>query len=330
MGFILEPEQAQTLIDRCPKNRQVLFPFLNGEDLNSQVDQTPTRWAISFAEMPLDRPTAPPGYVGKVASDYPLCLEIVERIVKPERLGKSSEVAKFPWWQYWRIRGELYATIRSLPRVLVTSRVSAHHFFSFSSVNYIFSDRLVVIALDDDASFAALSSWIHESWAHRPGATTHETRNTYFPESAFETFPMPLVRIANSAGRNYLATRQQIMLTRQEGLTRTYNRFHDPEETGQDFQTVRKLHVEMDTSVAAAYDWTDLDLGHGFHETKQGIRYTISEAARREVLARLLKLNQERYAEEVAKGLHEKKKPRTTKGKRRLAAEHGPVLFGEK
>jgi hypothetical protein len=141
---------------------------------------------------------------------------------------------------------------------------------------------------------------------------------------------MPLVRIANSAGRNYLATRQQIMLTRQEGLTRTYNRFHDPEETGQDFQTVRKLHVEMDTSVAAAYDWTDLDLGHGFHETKQGIRYTISEAARREVLARLLKLNQERYAEEVAKGLHEKKKPRTTKGKRRLAAEHGPVLFGEK
>jgi hypothetical protein len=86
----------------------------------------------------------------------------------------------------------------------------------------------------------------------------------------------------------------------------------------------------MDNSVAAAYGWTDLELGHGFHETKQGIRYTISEAARREVLARLLKLNQERYAEEVAKGLHEKKKPRTTKGKRRLAAEHGPVLFGEK
>ena len=36
------------------------------------------------------------------------------------------------------------------------------------------------------------------------------------------------------------------------------------------------------------------------------MRYTISEAAKREVLGRLLKLNHERYAEEVAMGLHEK------------------------
>ena len=64
----------------------------------------------------------------------------------------------------------------------------------------------------------------------------------------------------------------------------------------------------MDHAVAAAYGWTDLDLGHGFHETKQGVRYTLSEAARREVLGRLLKLNHERYAEEVAQGLHDKGK----------------------
>jgi hypothetical protein len=61
------------------------------------------------------------------------------------------------------------------------------------------------------------------------------------------------------------------------------------------------------TTVPAAYGWTDLNLGHGFHETKQGIRFTISEPARREVLQRLLKLNHERYAEEVKQGLHGKK-----------------------
>ena len=59
----------------------------------------------------------------------------------------------------------------------------------------------------------------------------------------------------------------------------------------------------MDNAVAAAYGWTDLDLGHGFHETKQGIRFTISETARREVLARLLELNHERYEEEMRQGL---------------------------
>ncbi len=119
------------------------------------------------------------------------------------------------------------------------------------------------------------------------------------------------------------------MLSRQEGLTKTYNRFHNPDESAADIQKLRDLHVEMDKAVAAAYGWTDLDLGHGFHETKQGIRFTISESARREVLARLLKLNHERYAEEVKQGLHDKKKPKAAKGKKAAKAnpQAEPSLF---
>jgi hypothetical protein len=98
------------------------------------------------------------------------------------------------------------------------------------------------------------------------------------------------------------------MSSRGEGLTQTYNRFHNPAETTADIARLRELHVEMDHAVAAAYGWRDLDLGHGFHETRQGLRFTISEPARREVLGRLLRLNHERYAEEVAQGLHEKGK----------------------
>ena len=111
-------------------------------------------------------------------------------------------------------------------------------------------------------------------------------------------------------------------------MTKTYNRFHDPNESAADIQKLRDLHVEMDKAVAAAYGWSDLDLGHGFHETKQGIRFTISESARREVLARLLKLNHERYAEEVAQGLHEKRKGGKGRGKMKAANEADfPSLF---
>ncbi len=60
----------------------------------------------------------------------------------------------------------------------------------------------------------------------------------------------------------------------------------------------------MDEAVKQAYGWHDLSLDHGFHETKQGLRYTISEAARVEVLHRLLELNHTRYAEEVKAGQH--------------------------
>ena len=85
-----------------------------------------------------------------------------------------------------------------------------------------------------------------------------------------------------------------------KGLTKLYNRFHDFNQTDNDISTLRELQVAIDLAVAAAYGWQDLDLGHGFHETKQGIRFTISEAARREVLDRLLALNHQRHAEDVA------------------------------
>ena len=89
--------------------------------------------------------------------------------------------------------------------------------------------------------------------------------------------------------------------------------FANPEETAADIARLRELHVEMDQAVAAAYGWEDLDLEHGFHETPQGVRFTISEAARWDVLDRLLALNHERYEEEVRQGLHEKKKKTSRK-----------------
>ncbi len=119
------------------------------------------------------------------------------------------------------------------------------------------------------------------------------------------------------------------MHERQEGLTKTYNRFHDSDESTADIQKLRDLHVEMDKAVAAAYGWDDLNLDHGFHETKQGTRFTISESARREVLARLLKLNHQRYAEEVAQGLHDKKVKLKTSRKSKGKASSEPSLFGE-
>lgn len=93
----------------------------------------------------------------------------------------------------------------------------------------------------------------------------------------------------------------------------------------------------MNSSLAAAYGWTDLDLDHGFHETKQGLRFTISDPARREVLARLLKLNHERYAEEVARGLHSKMGGAGSVGRGAMKTGQGrkakgssePSLFGE-
>ena len=86
LGFLVSRQEAQDLISRRSDNARVLYPYLGGDDLNSQPDRSPTRWVIHFRNWPLDRDEIPEGYSGPVAGDYPECLEIVAERVKPERL----------------------------------------------------------------------------------------------------------------------------------------------------------------------------------------------------------------------------------------------------
>jgi len=290
MGFVLKPEEAQRLLDKDPRNGDVLCPYLNGEDLNNRWDQSPSRWVINFRDWPV-----------QVARQYPDCFDIVERLIKAERLKGAADVAAAPWWQFWRPRAELYGTISGLERVLVISRVSHNHFLHSVVPRIVFSERLVVFALSGNSPFGLLSSTIHNDWAHRPGATTHETRNTYFHEKAFETFAFPQhLGSLEEIGERYRIHREGVMADRHQGLSEIYNSFHCQTETADGVRQLRTLHVEMDHAVAASYGWTDLDLGHGLRETNQGTRFTISESARREVLDRLLALNHARHTEEVA------------------------------
>ena len=48
------------------------------------------------------------------------------------------------------------------------------------------------------------------------------------------------------------------MVARNEGMTKTYNRFHEPTETAEDIQRLRELHAAMDRAVLEAYGWHDL------------------------------------------------------------------------
>lgn len=73
-----------------------------------------------------------------------------------------------------------------------------------------------------------------------------------------------------TVGTLYYAQRQSITEARHEGLTKVYNRFHDRDDHSPDTVRLRELHTELDRAVTAAYGWIDLDLGHGFHDTKQG------------------------------------------------------------
>jgi len=319
-GFILDEEEARGLIINHQPNSHAVLPFLNGQDLYSRFDCSASRWAIYFRDWPLTRSAAPSGYDGPVASDFPDCLKLVEERVMPYRhqktesgeyvLGKSLANK---WWIYNRPRKDLYSRIKNMRRVLVRPEVSNTHAMVFLPATTLFSNVVCVFVLSEYHEFLVLQSSIHEMWA-RHYASSMRTDLRYTTADCFETFPFPAKRIDNSdeLGSTYYEYREQIAEKSQEGLTKIYNRFNSPDCSGADIQKLRQLHVEMDNAVAAAYGWTNLNLGHGFHQTKQGVRYTISEAARREILDRLLRLNHERYAVEIEQGLHESKTKRST------------------
>jgi hypothetical protein len=173
------------------------------------------------------------------------------------------------------------------------------------------NEKVAVVADDSDETFGILASVFHHLWVLEWGATMGETL-VYDPRALYETFPQSSASPAvERAGRALDMHRTDLMMKKDEGLTKVCNGVHDPVDRSLGMIELRELHRSLDIAVRDAYGWSDLDLDHGFFETAQGRRFTIGPTACTEVLKRLLEVNHQRYAGEVAAGLHDKrvKKP---------------------
>ena len=180
----------------------------------------------------------------------------------------------------------------------------------------VYAHTLNIFPFATSAAFSILQSRPHETWA-RFFASSMKDDLRYTPSDCFETFPFPDAWEARadleSTGKRYYNFRADLMVRRGEGLTRTYNRFHDPNEDGADVVTLRSLHAAMDRAVLDAYGWRDIPtdcvflLDYEIDEDEWGARkkpyrYRWPDDIRDEVLARLLELNAERAAEEAQAG----------------------------
>jgi hypothetical protein len=183
-GFLLEPHEAKLLIASEPRNKECLFPFLNGEDLNTHPQQQPSRWVICFHDWALEQ-----------AQQYPDLLRIVEEKVKPEReklrdsIPIQAKRKKF-WWQYASPATQLYRAIAPLQRVLARAQTSETHAVVFVQKGWIYSVKTIIFAFDDDYHFALLQSCVHEIWVSKI-ASTLGAGVSYTLTDCFATFPFP-------------------------------------------------------------------------------------------------------------------------------------------
>lgn len=291
-GFILETEEAQDWIAQDPCNAEVLFPYLNGEDLNSRYDCSPSRWVIDFFNRS-----------ERESSTYRLPFSRVVSDVRSERLLKKQSSYRTYWWQFAHKGTAWKAATANLNEVLVIALVSKAVMPVRVPTGQVFSHRLAVFATDRFADQAVLSSNFHWFWVVVYSSTL-EARVNYSPSDAYVTFPRPEPTPELEAiGRTLDTERREIMLRRELGLTKLYNLVNDPgleAGTDPDVDRMRAIHVELDAAVAAAYGWEDLDLTHGFHTYRKMTRWTVPPATRVEILDRLLEENHRRAAAEAA------------------------------
>lgn len=237
-GFILEPNEAKALIAQDQKNKDVLFPYLNGEDLNNRIDQKPSRWVVNFFDWPERRYTkeewkaltgnkkeeinqrlrdekfvrkAAFWFGGQVAMDYPDCYSIIEEKIKPERQRWKQDkngneiigeyALRHPLPINWWVYGEKRPGLYKTIKSL--SKIFVHTRVTKTHAFAAFENQLVfseatVIFAFDDFLAFTILQSSMNEWWAWNYSSTMKGDRRYSPSDAFENLPFPVVSEVSS------------------------------------------------------------------------------------------------------------------------------------
>ena len=99
-GFKISPKTAGSLLASDDSYKNVVFPFIGGNEINKDPACRPMCWVICFWDWPEEK-----------AKQFEEAFSIVESAVMPERLSESDTGVVENWWLYLRPRPELYHAI---------------------------------------------------------------------------------------------------------------------------------------------------------------------------------------------------------------------------
>ena len=302
-GFLLTYQERDRLLAADPKNAEVIFPVINGKEVNNDSEQRPGRCIINFFDWPR-----------KDAETYSDPFEIVLNKVKPVRAKDNRKTRREKWWLYAESAHGLYNSLNKVKYCFLTAATTKHLSFSPSPVDRVFTHALFVYVNDKFSKIAILQSTIHNEWARKYSGSL-ATILRYSPSDCFATFSFPqnlsdeMKTELERLGEEYHEFRRKLMLKMKLGLTKTYNQFHNADlrefsnddiktistlktnvfqkqygketvnlwmhlnktksvcsfnEAVQDIFKLRKLHKQMDETVLKAYGWEDINLAHDF------------------------------------------------------------------
>ena len=292
-GFILSEAEAHSLASSNSKNKELIFPFLNGRDVTQ----------VSRNCFVID---AYPHSQEELHNVWPDIYFRIYETVRPERLANREPWRKENWHWFGRTHSDLRNSTAGLTRFIVTTRTAKHRLFSFVNSPTIAESKLVVIATPAADCLSVLSSRIHEVWSLAAGGWLGVGNDpTYNHSNCFNPFPFPeptpqqtehlraLGEALDAHRKARQAAHPRLTLTQMYNVlekfraleaARSGETLEGPEkQIWQDGQIgrLKELHDEIDAAVAAAYGWP-------------------ADLSDEEILARLVALNRERALEEAA------------------------------
>ncbi len=293
-GFRLTLSEAQHLGRGNPSRpglERYIRPYRNGRDL--KVAQAPNKMVIDL--FGLD--------AAEVRDRFPEVYQHLQMTVKPERDFNNRPSYREKWWIFGEPRAELRPALVSLSRYIGTIDTARRRAFQFIAPDVVVDDKVVVVASDNAAHLAILSSGVHLAWALRAGGWLGVGNDPVYQKSrCFDPFPFPSVTTAqhdalaevgeelDSFRKARLAEHASLDITGLYSALEAHRAGKAPddsmtEEEAENFARgsvliLAELHDEIDRQTLEAYGWP-------------------ADLAGEHLLAALVALNAERVAEEA-------------------------------
>jgi hypothetical protein len=269
-------------------------PYMIGDDITERLQTSQIIDFFGIGEL-------------SARSSYPRSYAIVYDGVKPERDLNTRDSYRVNWWIFAEPRPKMRQSIKAIQRYIATPYTARHRIFVFLDSKIVPDAMIYVVSSDDALNLGVLSSFVHQTWCKYAGGTLQD-RPRYNSNRTFFPFPFPTdvseplkdrIRAESEAldalRRSVLAENEDLTLTGLynvlealraadaggSSLTPKYREVHDRALV----TLLRKHHDAIDGLVAEAYGWA-----------RDHAAGRLTDAV---ILERLIKLNNERAAEEA-------------------------------
>lgn len=254
-GFRLTKDERAKLILNDPVSAEVVYPYLNGQEMLTATWREEPRYIIDMGERDNFEARAFAGAIDlirqRVLPDWQRNAE--EEFSKTGKDTGEHQNRLKKWWQLKRQRQALQAVIDRIPRYVVCSRVTKRPIFEFLASKIRPDSSLSVFPLADDYSFGILQSGIHFGW-FKARCSSLKGDFRYTSDTVFDTFPWPqsptrpqieAVAIAAVALRQL---RREVMAKMNWSLRDLYRTLEEPGSN-----PLRDAQTKLDAAVRAAY-----------------------------------------------------------------------------